>query len=146
MLWEYKRIWKIGLLHFHKCRAAPSWVTLVNLSNYPQEIVRIAILRKHERSPYLSSHILPLPHRAYLQCKCGRMNVGPTQCHWRMLGGCLTLRQACTELGHPESLPAETTRKRPRDFRVWEEKKKDTTQNKTKFFNHDFLICGFKNY
>lgn len=61
MLWEYKHTWEIGLLRVHKCREVLNWVTLVSLSNYPQEIVRITILRKQERSPYLSVHILPSP-------------------------------------------------------------------------------------
>ena len=136
--WEYKSIWKIGLLQFHKCGETLNWVTLCKSFKLSLENSKITILRR-ERS-YLSLPRRPLPRRDYLQCRCGRMNVGPTQYHWRMLGGCLTLRQVCMELGHPESLPAKITSKRPRNFTVWQKKQtKDTTQEEKKIYIYMYI-------
>ena len=52
-------------------------------------------------------------HHGYLQCRCGRMNAGPKQCHWHMLGGCLAWQQVCRELEHQELPPAEIQEKEP---------------------------------
>lgn len=68
------------------------------------------LLESQEWGPHCSN---TSSHHGYLQCRCGRMNVGPKQCHWHMLGGCLAWRQVCRELEHPELPPAEIQKKEP---------------------------------
>lgn len=135
--WGYKTIWKSGLLQFHKHREALNGVTLCKPLKLSLEYSKDYNSKETRgRSPYRS----PSPPASnYLQYRCGRMNVGPKQCHWHMLGGCLTWRQACRELERPESLPAEITRKRPRNFRVWQKKTRHYTRERKKIC----LTCSF---